>query len=194
MELLKRTIIEKGKIIGDDIVKVDAFINHQIDTFLLDQIGKEIKRLFNDKKITKILTIETSGIPFACLAAIHLNYIPVVFAKKQKSAILSDECHTANVFSFTKKQEYQISVDKNYLSTSDQILIIDDFLANGEAAKGLIKVANEAGAHIVGFCSIIEKSFQSGRQNIWSDYPNIEIKSLASIKAIDNNQILFNED
>ena len=161
MELLKQRILKDGKVIGDDILKVDSFLNHQIDTALLFEIGKEFHRLFKDQNINKILTIEASGIGIACAAA-QFFAVPVVFAKKGNHKNLSDSKYSTKVYSFTKDVYYDVTVDKEYLKSDDRVLIIDDFLANGNAALGLIDLVKQAGGTVEGVGIVIEKGFQEG--------------------------------
>ena len=139
MELLKQKILEEGRVVGEGILKVDSFLNHQIDIHLLNEIGKEFKRRFSHEKITKILTIEASGIGIACVAAQYFN-VPVVFAKKTESKNLDGDTFQSEVHSFTKGKSYRIRVSKRYLQPEDRILVIDDFLANGKAALGLKEI------------------------------------------------------
>ncbi len=159
MELLEQRILKDGVVKEGNILKVDSFLNHQIDIELMNEIGKEIKRLFADKHITKILTIEASGIAIAAIAAQYFN-VPVVFAKKAKSQNIDGELYTSNVRSFTYGKQYTITVSKKFITKDDNLLIIDDFLAIGNAMKGLIDVANQAGATVEGIAIMIEKGFQ----------------------------------
>ncbi len=181
MDLLKERILKDGKVVGDDILKVDSFLNHQIDTELLCEIGKEFYRLFKEQKINKILTIEASGIGIACAAAQHFT-VPVVFAKKGNHKNLSPDKYTTKVYSFTKGVYYDVTVDKQYLTTDDRVLIIDDFLANGNAALGLIDLANKAGAKVEGVGIVIEKGFQEGGRKIRD--LGIRLESLAVVKSL----------
>lgn len=188
MELLKQKIRENGVFIGTDIVKVDMFLNHMIDIRLLEEMGKEFKRLFNDKNITKILTVEVSGIAIACMAAREFN-VPVVFAKKSEAKNLSSDTYCSEVYSFTKNKTYKIRVAKEYLNENDKILIIDDFLANGKALMGLMDIAGQAKAEIAGIGIAIEKGFQPGGKQIRD--MGIDLKSLAIIDSIENGQAVF---
>ena len=148
MKLLEERIIADGKVIGDDILKVDMFLNHQIDVNLLQEIGKEFKRRFDGCNINKILTIEASGIGIACITAQYFS-VPVVFAKKGNHKNLSDSKYSTKVYSFTKDVYYDVTVDKEYLKSDDRVLIIDDFLANGAALSGLIELVEQSGATLV---------------------------------------------
>ena len=188
MQLLKEEIIEKGKIYPGNILKVDSFINQQIDITLLNLIGKEFKKRFNDCEISKILTIEASGIGIACIVAQYFN-VDVVFAKKNKSLNMSNDIYKTVVNSFTHKKTFDVCVSKEFLNKDDKILIIDDFLATGEAVNGLIDLVNQAGATLVGAGIVIEKTFQSGGKDLRSK--GYRIESLAKIKSIDNNIISF---
>ena len=188
MELLKNMIINKGTVNGKNILKVDSFLNHQIDVELLNEIGKEFKKLYRDNNITKILTIEASGIGIACIAAQYFN-VPVVFAKKTESLNLDTETLESQVYSYTKQRNYTIKVSKKYIQSEDRVLIIDDFLAEGQAALGLINIVNQAGAKVEGVGIVIEKTFQTGGQFLRSK--GIRVDSLAKVKSIENNQVIF---
>lgn len=189
MKLLQEKISEKGKVIGDKILKVDSFLNHQIDVGLFNEIGKEFKRRFDNKEITKILTIETSGIGVACIAAQYFNNVPVVFAKKQEASNLDTNVYASEVYSFTKDKTYKIRVSKDYLNKDDKILIIDDFLAHGKAASGLLDIVDEAGAEAVGVGIVIEKYFQKGRKSI--EARNVQLESLAIVESFKDGKVIF---
>ena len=191
MELLKQKILKEGRTEGNDIIKVDSFLNHQMDIPLLNEIGKEFKRRFEGQEVTKILTIEASGIGIACIAAQYFN-VPVVFAKKTESRNLDKEVYESKVFSFTKSKEYRIKVSKQYINGNDKILIIDDFLANGDAVIGLTDIIVQANAYLAGVGIVIEKGFQNGGRIIRE--ANVRVESLAIIKSIENNQIIFFEE
>ena len=188
MELLKERIREQGKAIGTDIIKVDMFLNHQIDVDLLNEIGKEFKRLFENANINKILTIEASGIGIACIAAQYFS-VPVVFAKKGANRNVGDNIYKADVYSFTKGTTTTIGVSKDYITEDDHILIIDDFMANGKAVHGLINIINQAGATVEGIGIVIEKGFQPGGDALRS--LGYRVESLAVIKSIDNGEVVF---
>lgn len=188
MELLKQRIISEGRTIGEEIVKVDSFLNHQIDANLFMEIGKEFRRRFDSSKITKLLTIESSGIAIATVAALEFG-VPVVFAKKAQSRNLDKEIFASKVFSFTKQITYDVMVSKRYLSADDHVLILDDFLANGKAALGLIDIARQAGATIEGIGIVIEKGFQPGGDLLREQ--GIRVESLAIIDRIKDGQIRF---
>ena len=182
LQLLEDRIREQGEIIGSDIVKVDMFLNHRIDVDLLCEIGKEFKRLFATENINKILTIEASGIGVACIAAQYFG-VPVVFAKKGIHRNVGNDIYTGEVFSFTKNQTTQIGVSKKYITADDRVLIIDDFLANGAAVKGLIGICEQAGATVEGIGICIEKGFQPGGKELRE--MGYHLESLAIIKSID---------
>ncbi len=162
LKILGNKILNEAQVFGE-IVKIDHFINHQIDTYMLDQIGFDIARQYPEA--TKILTVETSGIAFASSVARSLNYLPMVFAKKVPSGLTqTGDYYTAKAYSFTKKVENTIRVDKRFISPDDKVLIVDDFLANGEAAKSLIDIVEQAGATVEGIGIVVEKGFQQGRK------------------------------
>ncbi len=161
MNFLEERILRDGVVKPGNVLKVDSFLNHQMDIHLMDEMGKEFNRRFADKDITKILTIEASGIAIACAAARYFN-VPVVFAKKSKSVNIDGEMYVANVESFTHKRQNQVIVSKRFLNENDRVLIIDDFLANGCALQGLISIAEAAGAKVEGIGIAIEKGFQVG--------------------------------
>lgn len=188
MELLKNKILKEGKVLKGEVLKVDGFLNHQIDVNLFNEIGKEFKRRFNDKEITKILTIEASGIGIACIAAQYFN-VPVVFAKKHEGNNMDKENYESKVFSYTKNKSYNIKVSREYIKEQDKILIIDDFLANGNAACGLIDLVEQAGGTVQGIGIVIEKGFQNGRGFI--EERGIQLESLAIIESMKNGNINF---
>ena len=181
MELLKERIRRDGKIRGTEVLKVDSFLNHQMDVDLFDAMGAEFKRRFADCHVNKILTIEASGIGIACLAARHFH-CPVVFAKKSQSRNISDQVYTAKVESFTHGKVYDIVVSKEYLGPDDKVLLIDDFLANGEALRGLAKLVKDAGAALVGAGIVIEKAFQPGGDDLRAQ--GMRVESLARVAAM----------
>lgn len=156
MEKLKQRILKDGQVRNGEVLKVDSFLNHQMDIDFLDEIGAEFQRLFADENITKILTIEASGIAIACMAARHFH-VPVVFAKKAKSLNLDGELYTSKVHSFTYDRDYDITVSKKFIQSDDRILIIDDFMANGKAMDGLIDICHQAHAQVVGIGICIDE-------------------------------------
>lgn len=188
MELLERMIQEKGEIIGTDIVKVDMFLNHQIDVKLINEIGKEFKKLFAEHNINKIVTIEASGIGIACIVAQYFD-APVVFAKKGNHRNVGNDIYAGEVFSFTKGITTQIGISRKYLGPDDHILIIDDFLANGGAVKGLCHIAEQAGATVEGVGICVEKGFQPGGKELRA--MGLHVESLAVINSIENGIISF---
>lgn len=189
MKLLKEKISHDGEIIMPNIVKVDSFLNHQIDTAFIKEIAKEFKVRFHDKKVTKILTIEASGIALALAVAYEFGDVPVVFAKKGTTSTVNTDIYCSSVHSFTKNTDYQACIKKMYLDKEDHVLIIDDFLANGQAMLGLIDICHQAKASVEGIGIVIEKGFQDGRVLIEKQgYP---VESLAIIKEFKNGQIIF---
>jgi xanthine phosphoribosyltransferase len=191
MKLLKQAIYEKGIVLSDGVLKVDSFLNHQIDPMLASEFGKEFAKRFNETEITKILTIESSGIAPALTTALQLN-VPVVFARKKKSLTLSSNLLTAKVYSFTKNESNDITVSQDFILAGDKILIIDDFLANGEAALGLASLVEQANATVAGIGIVIEKSFQPGREKLQKQGYHVE--SLARIASLENKTVRFVEE
>ncbi len=185
MEALKQRILRDGKCFEGGILKVDNFINHQMDPILMKSIAVEFVRRFAGTKINKILTIEASGIAPAIMVG-YLLELPVVFAKKKKPSTMENMLSTT-VYSFTKDRTYDVCVCGDYLKEGDKVLFIDDFLANGNAAKGIIDLVNQAGAELVGMGFIIEKEFQHGREELRTY--GIHVESLAIIESLDNCEI-----
>ena len=183
MNFLEERITRDGIVKEGNVLKVDSFLNHQMDIELFDEMGKEFKRLFADKPINKILTIEASGIGIACVVARHFH-VPVVFAKKTQSINIDGEVYSSKVESFTHKRVYDVIVSKKYLSPDDHVLIIDDFLANGCALEGLIDIVNKAGASVEGVGIAVEKGFQKGGDLIRSK--GIRVESLAIVESMDD--------
>ncbi|MFV0528155.1 MAG: xanthine phosphoribosyltransferase [Lachnospiraceae bacterium] len=188
MQLLEERIRRDGTVKPGNILKVDSFINHQMDIPFIQELGKEFKRLFTDKPITKILTIEASGIGIACITAQYFN-VPVVFAKKAKSINLDGEMYVTKVESYTHNTVYDVIVSKKFLSPNDHVLLIDDFLANGCALLGLIELVQNAGATIEGAGIVIEKGFQEGGQKIRD--LGIHLESLAVIDHMSDTDVTF---
>lgn len=182
MNCLEEKILKEGIVKEGNVLKVDGFLNHQMDIALFNEMGKEWKRRFEGKKITKILTIEASGIGIACIAAQHFN-VPVVFAKKTQSINLEGEMYIAEVESFTHKNKNQVIVSKKFLSEEDHVLIIDDFLANGCALLGLLQIVNASGANVAGIGIAIEKGFQAGGSIIRN--LGYQLESLAIVEKMD---------
>ncbi len=181
MKLLEDRILKDGHIGADNVLKVDSFLNHQIDVSFVCELGKEFYRLFKDENITKILTIEASGIGIACLAAQYFG-VPVVFAKKAKTINIYSDTYNATVHSYTHKKDYDIVVSKEFLSKEDNVLIIDDFLAKGSALTALLMLIEKAGAKTAGAGIVIEKAYQGGG-NLVRDM-GVRVESLAKIKSI----------
>ena len=181
MKLLEERIRKDGKVRGADVLKVDAFLNHQIDVGLLEELGKEFFRLFGDCGVTKILTIEASGIAIACMAAREFG-VPVVFAKKSRTKNIAGEVYTAQVESFTHGRVYDIVVSKDFLLPGDRVLLIDDFLANGMALLGLKSLVEQAGAVLVGAGVAVEKAFQPGGQRLRD--MGVRVEALARVKSM----------
>ena len=186
MQILKDRIRKDGKIKAGNVLKVDSFLNHQMDIRLFGEIGKEFKRRFADSEVTKILTIEASGIGIACIVAQYFD-VPVVFAKKTQTKNIAGEVYTTKVESFTHGRVYDIIVSKEFLGPDDKVLLIDDFLANGNAAKGIMELVKQAGAELVGMGFIIEKAFQHGGDELREQ--GIHVESLAIIESLDNCEI-----
>lgn len=190
MNSLQKKILSEGKVLPGNILKVDGFLNHQIDISLLKDMGKDFYELFKDKNITKILTIEASGIAIACYTAEYFN-VPVVFAKKGQHKNVGKDVFSAEVFSFTKGMSYEVAVSKLYLKPEDRILIIDDFLANGQAVLGLQKIIADAGATLCGAGIAITKAFQTGEKLLID--AGIDVKSLAAIESMENGTVVFRD-
>jgi xanthine phosphoribosyltransferase len=191
MDYLKNKILTEGRVRTGNILKVDSFLNHQIDIELLNEIGKEFKKRFEDDRVNKILTIEASGIAVASIAAQYFENPRVVFGKKTESLNLDNELFSTEVHSFTKNKTYNVMVAKRFLNPGDKVLILDDFLANGCAALGLIDLARQAGAEVVGVGIVIEKGFQTGRKEI--EKQGIRVESLAIIENMENNKVRFKD-
>ncbi len=190
MKLLEERIKKDGTVREGNVLKVDNFLNHQMDIDLYKEMGQEWKKLFADKPINKILTIEASGIGMACVAAQYFN-VPVVFAKKAQSINIEGEVYQTKIESFTHKRIYDVIVSKKFIGPEDHVLIIDDFLANGCALLGLIDIVEQAGATVEGIGIAIEKGFQQGGQIIRDK--GYDLKSLAIVDSMDNNELVFRE-
>ncbi len=182
MQLLEERICKEGKIFAGDVLKVDSFLNHQMDVDFLCLLGKELYRLYANCGVNKILTIEASGIGIACLTA-QFFHCPVLFAKKSKSSNLSDKLWASKVHSYTHNTDHDVVVSKSYLERGDRVLIIDDFLANGSALEALIDLCRQAGAEVVGAGIAIEKAYQDGGKKLRSR--GVRIESLARIASMD---------
>lgn len=188
MHALEQKILTEGIVLSDQVLKVDAFLNHQIDPVLMQQIGKEFAARFKDAGITKIITIEASGIAPAIMAGLELG-VPVIFARKYQSLTLKDDLYRAKVFSFTKQTESTIAISNKHISSSDKALVIDDFLANGQAALGLIDLIHQANAEVVGVGIVIEKSFQPGRDLLLEK--GYRVESLARVQSLADGTVTF---
>ena len=183
MKLLEERIRKDGIVKEGNVLKVDSFLNHQMDTDLFNEMGKEFKRLFADKPINKILTIEASGIGIACIVAQHFH-VPGVFAKKSQSINIDGDVYSTKIESFTHKKVYDVIVSKKYIGKDDHILLIDDFLANGCALEGLINLVQSAGATVEGIGIAVEKGFQEGGKRIREK--GVQLESLAIVDAMDS--------
>ena len=188
MKMLEEKILAEGKAMGEDILKVDSFVNHQVDPVLMQQIGTAFADHFKDKGVTKVVTIESSGIAPALMTALALN-VPMVILKKQTSKVLNDDLYQTVVTSFTKGTSYELTLSQKFISESDHVLIIDDFLANGEAATGAIRLIRLAHATVAGVGILIEKSFQPGRQKL--NDQGFEVYSLARVAKLEKDFISF---
>lgn len=190
MKLLEDRIIKDGKVFSGNVLKVDSFLNHQIDVELLDKMGLEVKKLFSDSCVTKVLTIEASGIGVGCMVAKHFN-CPLLFAKKSKTLNIKGDVYTSKVESFTHQCTYDIIVSKDFLNENDTVLIVDDFLAKGNALIGLIDIVNQSGAKLAGCSIAIEKGYQGGGDKLRTR--GIKVESLAIIEEMDDltGEIVF---
>lgn len=188
MNLLEDAIIERGRVKDGDVLKVDAFLNHQMDVPLINELGKEFFRRFKDDGVNKILTIEASGIGIACITAQHFG-VPVVFAKKTQSRNIDGAVYTSKVTSFTHQREYDVIVSRSFLGKNDRVLLIDDFLAKGSAMLGLIELVKQSGASIAGAGICIEKGFDVGGKLVRET--GIKVESLAIIKEMRDGQVVF---
>ena len=189
MEKLKKRILEEGVALGSDRINVDGFINHRIDTSFMDEIGEEFARRFAGVKVDKILTVEASGIAIAVSAARYFGFCPVVFAKKAKPNTMTEGVYQAPCMSFTKQTLNEITVAKKHLSEGENVLIIDDFLAHGEASKALASIVEMAGAKVAGIGIVISKDFQGGKKSL--EDMGYRVETLASVAEMDNGKIRF---
>lgn len=191
MHALEQKILAEGIVLSEEVLKVDSFLNHQIDPVMMQLIGQEFARLFKDAGITKIITIEASGIAPAVMAGLELG-VPVIFARKYQSLTLKDDLYRSKVFSFTKQTESTIAISNKHISLTDKVLVIDDFLANGQAALGLADLIHQANAEVVGIGIVIEKSFQPGRDLLLEK--GYRVESLARVKSLTNGTVEFVRD
>ncbi len=188
MKLLEDRIRSDGEVLPGNVLKINSFLNHEVDPELMKKVGEEFSRLFKDSGITKVLTCEASGIAPGVMTAYELH-VPLVFARKKKPATLNDAVYWADVYSYTKKVTNQICVEQKFLDQDDCLLIIDDFLANGEAVKGMINIANQAGAQVAGVGIVVAKTFQGGSE--WIKDHGYHLEALAEIDSLANNQVHF---
>ena len=188
MEELKQKIIKEGKVLSNSVLKVDSFINHQMDPVLMKKIGEEFANRFSGMGITKVLTLESSGIGPALLTALEMG-VPMIFARKRKSLTLTEGLITSTVRSFTKQETNEVTISRDFITEGDKVLIIDDFLAVGQAAMGLIDIVKQAGAQPVGVGIVIEKSFQDGHKMIKET--GIKLESLAKIASLEDGKVHF---
>ena len=191
MRELEEKIREYGTVLPGNVLKVDAFLNHQVDPQLMLHVGQEFAKLFADEGVTKIWTVESSGIAPAVMTGLAMN-VPVIFARKHKSLTLNQNMYVADVYSYTKKTTNRISISKKYVSPDDKILMIDYFLANGQAVEGMLEIADQAGVDVAGAGIVIEKSFQPGAKELRDR--GVRLESLARIKSLKDNQIEFMPD
>lgn len=190
MELLKQKIMKEGIVLSGQVLKVDSFLNHQMDPQLMMELGKEFARRFQNEGVNRILTIESSGIAPAIMTALVMG-VPMIFARKQKSLTLRDDIYVQEVFSFTKQEKNEITIAKKFIQPGDRVLILDDFLAHGEAAFGLARIAEQAGAVVAGIGIVIEKCFQQGAEKLAA--AGYRVESLARIASLENNEVRFVE-
>ena len=190
MKTLEERILRDGNVLGENILKVDSFLTHQVDFSLMKEIGQVFAEHFRDSGISKVVTIEASGIAPAVYTAEALG-VPMIFAKKSKNITMTEGILTAEVYSFTKQVTSTVSIAGKFLESSDKVLVIDDFLANGQAAKGLIKIIEEAGAEVAAVGIVIEKSFQDGRSLL--EAQGQTVLSLARIDRFENGKVVFRE-
>ncbi|MDY0404506.1 xanthine phosphoribosyltransferase [Virgibacillus sp. 179-BFC.A HS] len=190
MQALKDKIMQEGKVLPGSVLKVDAFLNHQIDPVLMKEIGETFAKKFANQGINKIVTIESSGIAPAVMTGLNMG-VPVIFARKSKSLTLKDHLYSTSVYSYTKQTTSEISVSKDFLGKDDVVLLLDDFLANGQALYGLIDIVNQAGAKLAGAGIVIEKGFQDGGKKLRQQ--GIRIESLATIASLQDGKITFSE-
>ena len=191
MDLLEQRILEEGIVLPGDVLKVDSFLNHQIDPKLSMAMGEEFADLFSDVKIDRVLTVEASGIAIALATALQIG-VPMVFARKKASVLISEPAYTEEVYSYTKKESSNITVLQKFLPAGENVLIVDDFLANGEAAMGLARLVEKAGSTVAGIGIAIEKAFQAGHKKILD--AGYRLEALASIAALRDGKVEFVEE
>lgn len=188
IKALEQKILTEGQVFPGNVLKVGSFLNHQLDVDFLMQMGEEIKNIFENEKVTKILTVEASGIAIAVAAAANMH-VPVVFAKKNKTNNIAGDVYSAKVYSYTHSREYTIVIEKKYLTKDDNVLIVDDFLAHGNAINGLMEIVNSAGASLVGVSCAIEKGFQKGGDILRQK--GIKVESLAIVETMSDDALTF---
>lgn len=186
-ELVDR-IKQDGEVLPGNVLKINSFLNHQVDPQLMMHVGEEFSRLFKDEKVDKVLTCEASGIAPGVMAAYQLH-VPMIFARKKKPSTLNDAVYWADVFSYTKKVNNKICVEEKFLHPGEHILIIDDFVAHGEAVKGMVNIAKQAGCNIVGVGAVVAKTFQGGSE--WVEKEGLRFEALAKIDSFENDQVHF---
>ncbi|AGL89513.1 Xanthine phosphoribosyltransferase [Limosilactobacillus fermentum F-6] len=190
MKELEEKIRQFGTVLPGNVLKVDAFLNHQVDPVLMQHIGQEFAARFKDAKITKVWTVESSGIAPAVMTGLALG-VPVIFARKHKSLTLNSGMYTADVYSYTKKTTNRISISKCYVDKTDRVLLIDDFLANGQAVEGMLQIADQAGVEVVGAGIVIEKCFQPGSAELAAK--GVRVESLAKVSSLADGQVSFKQ-
>ncbi|CDQ40797.1 MULTISPECIES: xanthine phosphoribosyltransferase [Virgibacillus] len=188
MEALKQKILSEGKVLSESVLKVDSFLNHQIDPELMQEIGREFADRYADAGVTKILTLESSGIAPAVMTGLTMG-VPVIFARKRKSLTLTNHLYSAEVYSFTKREANEISISQDFITSEDTVLIMDDFLANGQAVIGMINILQQADAQLAGIGIVIEKGFQEGGRKIRNQ--GYRVETLANIAELTDGQVTF---
>ncbi|WP_169083386.1 xanthine phosphoribosyltransferase [Paenibacillus sp. PL91] len=188
MKQLEQKILEEGIVLNGNVLKVDSFLNHQVDPQLMLSIGQAFASFFEAEAITKVLTLESSGIAPAVMAALTMN-VPLLFARKRKSLTLKDDLYTEKIYSFTKQEESEVTVSRKFMSAEDRVLIIDDFLANGDAALGLSRIVEQAGGTVAGIGIVIEKAFQPGREKLIE--LGYSVHSLARVASLADGKVTF---
>ncbi len=189
MQILKDKIIKEGRVLPGNVLKVDSFLNHQLDMALFCAMGRQLASLFSNAGVTKILTVEASGIGLACMVSQYLGFVPVVFGKKHKALNRDANVYSTPIFSFTHNTQYQVTVARRFLSGEDRVLIVDDFLANGEAVHGLMDIISQAGASLAGVGIAVEKGFQGGGDKLRAR--GVRVESLAIIDHMEETEIVF---
>ncbi|WP_367342678.1 xanthine phosphoribosyltransferase [Limosilactobacillus sp.] len=191
MRELVDLIKKSGKVLPGNVLKVDSFLNHQVNPVLMQHCGEELARRFKDSGVTRVWTVESSGIAPALMTALALG-VPMIFARKHKSLTLTDDLYTADVYSYTKRVTNHISIAKRFVQSDDKILLVDDFLANGQAVSGMMEIAKQAGVQVVGAGIVIEKSFQPGGHNLRK--AGVRVESLAKVKSLADGKVSFEEE